>query len=314
MAIPASGAVSFSDLRTEFVGGSSAISLGDLYRKAYANASVATTASRAVGDLTINASIPLSGQISANQFYSSAGARIHANTITGDSAVFNVGNNANTAGWNRSIPLVSYIDVASAGRAYSTSTGSYGFTDGGSLPTGSKTVLLNNGIIAGKGGAGGAGGAGSGTGGSGGGGGDPGGTGLQATAPMVITNNGTILGGGGGGAGSPGGQYNDGENNTNSGGGGGGGGGGVEAGPGGAAGPSSGFGGAPPYPGSAGSAGSSVSPWSGGGGGPGGPGRSAGSPGGSAGTASSGAAGPATSGAPTFITFVATGTRLGPVG
>ena len=31
MAIPATGAVSFSDLRTEFVGGSSAISYSDLY-------------------------------------------------------------------------------------------------------------------------------------------------------------------------------------------------------------------------------------------------------------------------------------------
>ena len=314
MAIPASGAVSFSDLRTEFVGGSSAISLGDLYRKVYANASAATTASRAVGDLTINASIPTSGQISANQFYSSAGARIHANTIgAGVSSLnFNVGNNANTAGWNRTIPLVSYID--NLGTCYSDSTSSYGFTDGGSLPSGSKTVLLNNGIIAGKGGAGGAGGAGSGSSGSPGSGGEPGGTGLVATAPTVITNNGTILGGGGGGAGSPGGQYNDGENNSNSGGGGGGGGGGVDAGPGGAAGSSTGFGGAPPYPGSAGSAGSSGSPWAGGGGGPGGPGRSAGSPGGSAGTASSGSAGSATSGSPTYITWVATGTRLGPVG
>ena len=32
MAIAASGAVSFSDLRTEFVGGSAAISYSDLYR------------------------------------------------------------------------------------------------------------------------------------------------------------------------------------------------------------------------------------------------------------------------------------------
>lgn len=314
MAIPASGAVSFSDLRTEFVGGSSAISLGDLYRKAYANASVATTASLAVADLTINSAIPTSGEIAVNNFYSTAGGYIHKNTITGDQANFNVKNNANTAGWNGTIPLVSYIDVASAARSYSSSTSTPGFSDGGTLPSGSKTVLLNNGIIAGKGGDGGSGGSGSGSSGSPGGGGGPGGPGLNASNPMTITNNGTILGGGGGGAGSPGGQYNDGENNTNSGGGGGGGGGGVEAGAGGGGGPSSGSGGAPPYPGSAGSGGSSVSPWNGGGGGPGGPGRSAGQPGGSAGTAASGAAGPATLGSPTYITWISTGTRLGPVG
>lgn len=68
MAIAASGAVSFSDLRTEFVGGSSAISMSDLYRggsniKAKAGDNQATN---------LAASVPASGVIDVQDFYSTA--------------------------------------------------------------------------------------------------------------------------------------------------------------------------------------------------------------------------------------------------
>ena len=68
MAIAASGAVSFSDLRTEFVGGSSAISLGDLYRGG------SNILSKAGDNPSVNlaASVPTSGVIDVQDFYSTA--------------------------------------------------------------------------------------------------------------------------------------------------------------------------------------------------------------------------------------------------
>ena len=68
MAIAASGAVSFSDLRTEFIGGSSAISLGDLYRggsniKSKSGDNTATN---------LAASVPTSGTINIGNFHSTA--------------------------------------------------------------------------------------------------------------------------------------------------------------------------------------------------------------------------------------------------
>jgi len=68
MTIAASGAVSFSDLRTEFVGGSSAISFSDLYRggsniKAKAGDNQATN---------LAASVPQSGVIDMQDFRGTA--------------------------------------------------------------------------------------------------------------------------------------------------------------------------------------------------------------------------------------------------
>ena len=70
MAIAASGAVSLEDFRTEFVGGSSAVSRGDLYRggshiRAKAGNNSATN---------LAASVPTSGTIDFNDFYSTAKA------------------------------------------------------------------------------------------------------------------------------------------------------------------------------------------------------------------------------------------------
>ena len=58
--LPASGPLSFSDLRAEFVGGSAPVAFGDFYRGG-AN----------VPDVAKNSSIPTSGQISLSSFYSS---------------------------------------------------------------------------------------------------------------------------------------------------------------------------------------------------------------------------------------------------
>lgn len=68
MSIAASGAVSFADLRTEFVGGSSAISINDLYRGG------SNILSKAGDNPATNlaASVPTSGVIDMQDFYSTA--------------------------------------------------------------------------------------------------------------------------------------------------------------------------------------------------------------------------------------------------
>lgn len=68
MTLQSSGAISLSELRTEFVGGSSAISLGDLYR---GGSNVRANASNN-NSTNLAAQVPASGAISFNQFYSQA--------------------------------------------------------------------------------------------------------------------------------------------------------------------------------------------------------------------------------------------------
>ncbi len=70
MTIVGSGAVSFNNLRTEFVGGSSSISFNDLYRGG-ANSNILAKA----GDnpaVNLAASVPTSGVIKISDFYSTA--------------------------------------------------------------------------------------------------------------------------------------------------------------------------------------------------------------------------------------------------
>ena len=68
MAIAGSGTVSFSDLRTEFVGGSSAISFNDLYRGG------SNIKAKAGDNLSTNlaASVPANGTIDIADFYSTS--------------------------------------------------------------------------------------------------------------------------------------------------------------------------------------------------------------------------------------------------
>ena len=68
MTIAASGAVSLADLRTEFVGGSSAISLGSLYR---GGSNIPTKAANNTAD-NMAASVPTSGAIDLADFYGTA--------------------------------------------------------------------------------------------------------------------------------------------------------------------------------------------------------------------------------------------------
>ena len=69
MAITASGTISASDIRTEFVGGSSAIDISSFYRGA--NTNVKSNASNNTAT-NLAAGVPTSGAISFSDFYSQA--------------------------------------------------------------------------------------------------------------------------------------------------------------------------------------------------------------------------------------------------
>ena len=140
MSIAASGAVSFSDLRTEFVGGSSAISFSDLYR---GGSNILTKA----GDnpaVNMAASVPTSGLIDMQDFYSTAKA--FKNTVS--SSTTNVDVDALFGGdYDTNYPKI--VDINN------------GVTIGGNgdeaidIPSGlASTLTINNaGIVIGFGGA-----------------------------------------------------------------------------------------------------------------------------------------------------------------
>lgn len=172
MAIASSGAVSFSDLRTEYVGGSSAISYSDLYR---GGSNIKTKA----GDnpaTNLAASVPTSGAIDLADFHGTA--KGFKNTISSNTT--NVDANA-LFGDDYDVNYPKVIDVNS------------GVTIGGSgdealdIPSGlAGTLVINNaGNIYGYGGAA---------------GGGAGGSAINcATSNVTINNTGEIRGGGGGG-------------------------------------------------------------------------------------------------------------------
>ena len=191
MTIAASGAVSFSDLRTEFVGGSSAISFSDLYRGG------SNILSKAGDNPAVNmaASVPTSGIIDVQDFYSTAKA--FKNTVS--SSTTNVDADALFGGdYDTNYPKI--IDINS------------GVTIGGNgdeaidIPSGlASTLTINNaGTVIGFGGAS---------------AGATGGSAINcATSGVIINNSGQISGGGG--AGNVGGTGGNGSttsttNNTN---------------------------------------------------------------------------------------------------
>ena len=172
MAIAASGAVSLSDFRSEFVGGSSAISLGDLYRggsniRAKAGNNTATN---------LAANVPTSGAIDFADFYSQAKGfrKTYSSGATNQdaSAVF---------GDDYSVDYPKEIVIDSGVELGATSTSQEALQIDSGL-SGSMTIT-NNGTLSGAGGAA-----------NGGAGGDA----FEANVSCTLINNGTIRAGGGG--------------------------------------------------------------------------------------------------------------------
>jgi hypothetical protein len=289
MALPSSGAISFSTIQTEF-GGSNPISLSEYYR----NGSYVTSN---------NTGVPTSGVISLSNFYNAVKQfqfTISSNLSSGQ----DLRTLALSAGWNGTDPVLCINNAIISGNSSFTPA----LTVSGSFPGG--VILKNNSYIIGMGGAGGNGN--SFLGGSGG-------IALRATVAVSVDNTSAYIcgGGGGGGGGTAGGTGG----RLGGGGGGGGGRGGLVNSAGGIGGT------APWYPGFDGTVGSfsaagvggaaGYAPW-GGAGGNGGDWGTAGSIGfvgadpSYQSSGSGGFPGPAVQG-DSFITWIATGNRLGAI-
>ena len=315
MALPASGAISLNQVNVE------------LGNAGTASINMNSAAVRGLFGVASGAISMSDGYGKSNEFSFS---------ITSNQTNANLRTLAVNAGWDQSIAVVATIN--SGVRMTSNTVGTPGLTINGAWPGGIE--LVNNGTIVGRGGDGGAGGLG-GTGpttindATNGSAGSAGGLALTISVAASIRNNGTIAGGGGGGGGG-GSSYAEIGGGKDigyirySGGGGGGGQSSSTNSSGGAAGIADGATGLNGYyaPGTAGSAGTFSSQGAGGAGGGGtgngGAGGAWGSSGGAGTTNTSGpfmrkaggaggAAGAATSGQAN-VTWLATGTRLGPLG
>lgn len=292
MALPTSGPLALSQIQTEF-GGSNPISMSEYYR----NGPYVTSN---------NTNVPTSGAIDIGDFYNAV--KQFAFTIsTNYSSPQNLRSLALAAGWNGDDPVL----ATNTAIISSDTTGTAALTINGSFPRG--VIFVNNGTVVGMGGAGGRGGGEGAAAVSG----SAGGTALSVGVAVSINNgSGTIAGGGGGGGGGSAGG---------SGGvlGGGGGGGGGRTG---LTNSAAGAGGSAREPGGAGTAGTYSAAGSGGS-----PARSQGGSGGTGGGWGSagangvlgtdpvhqnfgvgGAAGNAITGN-SNITWISTGTRLGPI-
>lgn len=188
MAAPASGQISFGNLRTEFetgtTPGSGEVKFSDLYRQT----GTSVPAGKYVPDAVENAPVPTSGAVKLSNFYSSVrrvsvtaanATDVDLSTVTWGTSITN---------WTRNvekryvIPSTVTISASnSSNPALKTNTGAVGIVS-----------VTNAGKIYGGSGAGGSANQGAGS---------AGGTALLAQSSIVVYNTGEIRGGGGGGAG-----------------------------------------------------------------------------------------------------------------
>lgn len=180
MAIAGSGAVSLSDFRTEFVGGSAAISLGDLYRGG------SNIRAKAANNNATNlaAGVPTSGAIAFDDFYGTAKGfrKTYSSGATNQDA-------SSIFGDDYGVDYPKEIVINSGVELGATSTSQEALQIDSGL-SGTMTIT-NNGTLSGAGGAA----------------GSSGGDAFQADVACTLINNGTIRGGGGGGgSGGTGGQ------------------------------------------------------------------------------------------------------------
>ena len=188
MTIAASGAVSFSDLRSEFVGGSGAVSFSDLYR---GGSNILAKSANNTG-VNLAASVPASGTINFTNFRSTAKGFRYTYTAGATNQ-----NASSLFGDDYSVNYPKEIVIDSGVELGATSTAEEALQiDSGASGT---ITVTNNGTLTGAGGSAGA----------------AGGDAFQADTACTFINNGTIRsGGGGGGAGGNGGTGGNGSFNS----------------------------------------------------------------------------------------------------
>lgn len=192
MPLPSSGPISFSDIQSQF-GGTNPISLSEYYR-----------GGGFVTNTGVNNSIPTSGAISVGNFYNTYGRvpisiTISANTTNYDAYA------SRTGGYVPGVSDLTYT-INSDVVVGATSTGTIAFTINSSFLATDTITVVNNGRITGAGGNGGAGANFSPGNTTNGFPGNAGGTALSVARAVTVANNGTLAGGGGGGGGFASGQ------------------------------------------------------------------------------------------------------------
>ena len=192
MAIPSSGqTISFGALRTEFVGGNSALPIGALYRGGN-NILAKNARNPGVNDA---APVPTSGALDMSDYYGTAKSFsfTYSSNATDQNASALFGSNDYELDYPKRIVVPSSVTLGT------NNTSEYALeidADGDGTIT-----ITNNGNIIGAGGAGGA----AGSAGAAGGNGAAGGDAMKASVACVVINNGSLLAGGGGVAGGGGG-------------------------------------------------------------------------------------------------------------
>jgi len=193
MPIPSSGqSLSFSALRTEFVGGSSAVSLGDLYRGG-SNIRAKHPTNTATNDA---ANVPTSGALDVSDFYDQGKGFTFTYSTGGTDQ--NLSDLFGAPDYAVDYPKNVVIPASVTLGTNNTSEYALEVDSGGD---GTITITNNGSIIGAGGSGGGGGGANSGSGSAGSAGGDA----IKVASACTFVNNGSILAGGGGAGGGGGG-------------------------------------------------------------------------------------------------------------
>lgn len=189
MALPSSGTLSISDIATEF-NDTAPNSMSEFYR-----------GGGKVPDSAGNSAVPTSGEIGIGDFYNAANRAAVPLTISSPTANYDLYTQASASPSYVAGTSDITLTISPGVTVSSASTGSYSLSVPGSFTSGDTITIVNDGTVTAAGGAGGIGARGPALGGAFATAGGAGGNAVYVNFPTTITNNGTLAGGGGAGGG-----------------------------------------------------------------------------------------------------------------